>query len=78
MTIETKTLKVIGKRTMHCGGCERAVKFALKQLSGVQSVEASYKTQRIDLTLDAEALEMARMHRELDWIDYQVVEVREA
>lgn len=44
MKLESKTLKVTGKQTIHCGGCERTVKFALKQLSGVRQVEASYKT----------------------------------
>lgn len=75
MTTETKTLKVIGEQTMHCGGCERTVKFALKQLPGVQRVEASHKTQLIDLTLDTETLDMEQVQQELDWIGYQVAEV---
>jgi copper chaperone CopZ len=50
------------------------VKFALKQLPGIQQVEASYKTQRIDLTLDTEALDMGRIYQELGWIGYQVAE----
>jgi copper chaperone CopZ len=77
MPIETKTLKVVGEQTMHCGGCENTVKFALKQLPGVQRVEASYKTQLIDLTLDTETLDIQRVRHELDWIGYQVVEVEE-
>lgn len=74
MTIQTKTLKVIGRQTMHCGGCEHTVKFALKQLPGVQKVEASHKTQLIDLTFDAKALDLERVRQELDWIGYQVAE----
>jgi copper chaperone CopZ len=36
MTFETKILKVTDEQTMHCGGCERTVKFALKQLPGIR------------------------------------------
>ena len=78
MTIETKTLKVVGEQTMHCGGCESTVKFALKQLPGVQRVEASHKTQLIDLTFDVEKLDMGRVQQELGWIGYQVAETEEA
>jgi len=78
MTIETKTLKVVGEQTMHCGGCENTLKLVLKQLPGVQRVEASHKTQLIDLTLDTKALDMERVRKELNWIGYQVAEVEDA
>ena len=41
---ETITLKIVGDNTMHCGGCENTVKFALKQLAGVARVEAERQT----------------------------------
>lgn len=72
---ETKTLKVVGDNTMHCGGCENTVKFALKQLAGVEAVEASHKTQQIELTFDPQLLKLDRVSQELDWIGYQVEEV---
>ncbi|MFQ5614467.1 MAG: heavy-metal-associated domain-containing protein [Anaerolineae bacterium] len=78
MTLETKTLKVIGERTIHCGGCEHTVKFALKQLPTVRQVEASHRTQLINLTFEPEALDLARVRRELEWIGYQVAEIEEA
>lgn len=78
MPIETKTLKVSGEQTMHCGGCESTVKFALKQLPGVHGVEASHKTQLIRLTFDPQALDLEKVRRELDWIGYEVVEAEEA
>lgn len=78
MAIEHKTLKVVGDRKMHCGGCESSVKFALQQLPGVQGVEASHKTQLINLTLEAEASDLAQIRQELDWLGYQVAEVEEA
>jgi copper chaperone CopZ len=77
MTFETKTLKVTGEQTMHCGGCERTVKFALKQLPGVQTVEASHKTQLIELNFDPQVVDLKRVQQELDWIGYQVAEVEE-
>ena len=72
---ETKTLKVVGANTMHCGGCENTVKFALKQLAGIETVEANHKTQQIELTFEPQLLALDRISQELDWIGYQVVEV---
>ncbi len=77
MSVETKTLKVIGQQTMHCGGCENTVKFTLKQLPGIQDVQASHKTQLIDLSFDTEALDLEQVRQELDWIGYQVAEAEE-
>jgi copper chaperone CopZ len=77
MSTQTTTLKVTGQQTMHCGGCESTVKFALQQLTGVQQVDASHKTQLISLTFDSETLDMGRIRQELDWIGYQVAEVTE-
>ncbi|GIK37023.1 MAG: copper-translocating P-type ATPase [Chloroflexota bacterium] len=72
MTIQTKTLKVMGEQTMHCGGCENSVKFVLGQLPGVQSVEASHKTQQINLTFDPEILNLEQVHQALDRLGYEV------
>lgn len=72
MTIQTKTLKVMGEQTMHCGGCEHTVKFALRQLPGVRSVEASHKTQQINLTFDPQLLNLEQVHQALDRLGYEV------
>ncbi|MCQ3979706.1 MAG: heavy metal translocating P-type ATPase, partial [Anaerolineae bacterium] len=72
MTIQTKTMKVIGEQTMHCGGCEHTVKFVLGQLPGVQSVEASHKTQQINLTFDPHMLNLEQVHQALDRLGYEV------
>jgi len=74
MTMQTKTLKVVGRNTMHCGGCESSVKFTLKHLSGVEKVEANYKTQLIRLTFDPQAVALEQVRQELDGIGYQVEE----
>ena len=78
MTTQTKTLKVVGEQTMHCGGCESTVQFTLKQVPGVQAVEASHQTQLIKVTLDPQSVDLAKVKQELDWIGYQVAEAEEA
>ena len=78
MTIETKTLKVVGNQTMHCGGCETTVEFAIKLLPGIQKVKANYKSQEINLTFDPQMLNLEKVHQELDGIGYQVIEVEKA
>lgn len=72
MTIQTKTLKVMGEQTMHCAGCENSVKFVLGRLPGIQSVEASHKTQQINLTFDPEILNLEQVHQALDRLGYEV------
>ena len=76
MTLQTKTLKVIGQQTMHCGGCENTVQFTLKQVPGVQEVEACYQTQLIKLTFDPQNAGLEQIKQELDWIGYQVTDVK--
>jgi copper chaperone CopZ len=78
MAMQSKTLRVIGEQTMHCGGCENTIKFALKQLPGVQQVEANHGTQLIHLSFDPQVLDLERVRQELEWIGYQAAEVDEA
>lgn len=78
MTMQTKTLKAVGRNTMHCGGCESTVKFSLRQLPGIEKVEANYKTQRIRLAFDPQAVTLERVRQALDEIGYQVEEVVDA
>jgi copper chaperone CopZ len=75
MTTQTKTFEVTGEQTMHCGGCENTVKFALRQVPGVHDVEASHKTQLIKLSFDSQRTDLERIQQELGWIGYQVAEV---
>jgi copper chaperone CopZ len=64
---------VVGSNTMRCGGCESSVKFVLSTLSGVQDVEASHKTQRIQVQYEeAQPLEQAHVEEELQNLGYQV------
>jgi len=75
MTVETITLKVVGQQKMHCGGCENTVQFTLKQVPGVQQVEASHKTQLIKLIFDRQNAGLEQIQQELDLIGYQATEV---
>jgi copper chaperone CopZ len=75
MTTTRKTFQVTGQNKMNCGGCESSVKFALSNLPGVQAVEASHKTQRIELTCEPDVADLTQIRQELDWLGYQVAEV---
>ncbi len=66
------TYKVVGEQTMHCGGCERTVKFTLKRLPGVEAVEADHRTQQIEVSLNADETDAAEIKGALDWIGYEV------
>lgn len=73
--LETTRLKVIGSRTMHCGGCANTVEFVLRELSGVQQVDANHKTQEIALTYDPERVDLEQVRHELRQLDYQVEQI---
>ena len=77
MTTETKTLKVVGDQKMHCGGCENTVEFTLKEITGVQQVEADHKTQLIKVVFDPQDIDMGKMQQELVMVGYQVAEAEQ-
>ncbi|VAW39893.1 hypothetical protein MNBD_CHLOROFLEXI01-135 [hydrothermal vent metagenome] len=66
------TLKVVGSQTMHCGGCEHTVTFALSKLPGVTAVKADHNTQLIEIALVEDATNLDKIKAELDWIGYEV------
>ena len=66
---------VVNMPILVCGGCEKTVQFTLKQVLGVQQVEASHKPQLIKLTFDSQVLDLERVRQEFDWIGYHVAEV---
>ncbi len=68
----TYKLKVVGERTMHCGGCESTVKFTLSALPGVREVKADQNTQTIEFDLASGETDLDKVKAELDWIGYQV------
>ncbi len=76
-TLKSLHLKVVGDQTIHCGGCENTIKFALRDLTGVQKVDASFKTQKIDVLYNPEALNRNQIESELEGLGYQVEEVRQ-
>lgn len=71
MKLETTQLEITGDFTMRCGGCERTVRFALKTLPGIQQVEASYKTQHIQIIHDHEEATPATIQEKLADLGYE-------
>jgi len=71
MTIQTVVLEVIGEQTIHCNNCENTIRRRLMQLPGVQRVEASHNSQRIDLTLDTDRISLEAVREQLDWMGWQ-------
>ena len=48
---------IIKVEGMVCGGCENRVKNALKNIQGVEKVDADYTTGKVVVTLNAEVTE---------------------
>jgi copper chaperone len=64
-------LKVNG---MTCGGCENAVKRALKQLPGVEDVNASHKDAVVEVAYDPETAVLSQVKQKIRAIGYEVAE----
>jgi len=69
--LETFRLKVVGKQTIHCGGCESAIQMSLSQLSGVKKVKADHKTQLVEVSVDVEQTDPDAVLARLDWMGYE-------
>jgi copper chaperone len=67
--METIELNVTG---MTCGGCENAVKRALQQLPGVESVSASHAANRVGVTYDEGKVSRAQLREKIEALGYNV------
>jgi copper chaperone CopZ len=66
------TLKVVGDRTIHCGGCENTVQVSLSRIPGVEQVQADRNSQLIQFELSPGKAELALVKAELETIGYEV------
>ncbi len=65
------SMKIVGERTMHCGGCEGNVKFTLSQIPGVNEVIADRNTQMVEISLASDDVNPEAMKAALSEIGYQ-------
>lgn len=65
MIVREVELKVVGKRAIHCSGCERTVERGLSRVPGVVRVEPSHEAQRIQLALDSQETSKEKVRRRL-------------
>jgi copper chaperone len=57
---------------MTCGGCENAVKRALRQAPGVEHVEASHRDSRVDVTFDPAQVAVEALRGKIASLGYSV------
>lgn len=63
---------IINVKGMVCGGCENRIKNALKEIKGVEKVEADYKTGIVKI-LANENIERKAMEDTIEDIGFEVV-----
>jgi copper chaperone len=66
---DTLQLKVTG---MTCGGCENAVKRALKNVDGVEDVTASHGAGLVGVRFDATKVTPAILKEKIELLGYDV------
>jgi copper chaperone len=57
---------------MTCGGCENAVKRTLRQMTGVQDVDASHSGNLVRVTFDEGRLTPAAIRQAIEGLGYTV------
>jgi len=70
--INTLKLKVVGRQTLHCAGCERTAEFTLSNLPSVKAVKADHKAQTIQLSMISGETDLEDVSSKLEGIGYQV------
>jgi copper chaperone CopZ len=63
------TLTVTG---MTCGGCEKAVTWAVSSLDGVSNVTASHRENRVTFTYDPTKVDRAAVTKQIENAGYEV------
>ncbi|MBW3542241.1 MAG: heavy metal translocating P-type ATPase [Planctomycetes bacterium] len=63
---------VIGEPTLHCAGCEQRVAKVLRQIGGVEDVQASHETQHVRVTFDRGQAEPGQIRMALQHMGYHV------
>jgi copper chaperone CopZ len=72
---EARLLKIVGENQLDCGMCENTLRLVLKQLPGVQQVQASCNTQLIKVVFDRKLLSLSHIQQELAEMGYEVTEI---
>ena len=57
---------------MTCGGCENAVKRAVRQLAGVEEVTASHAANQVDVTFDGSKVNAGMIRERIETLGYSV------
>lgn len=72
---EKVNFKVVGDKTMNCGGCEGRVQAILSRVPGVGEVIADRNTQLIEVTLAQAKTKVDDLKTALGALGYQVAVV---
>ncbi len=67
--IEIHEITVLDK-AIHCEGCEARIQSVLARVPGVQEANASYKTQRVRLTIDSTSVSIEEVKDKLEDLGY--------
>jgi Cu+-exporting ATPase len=68
---QTKSLHVMG---MHCASCAQTIKKKLEKLSGVESCQVNYGTEKAKVSFDSEKVSVAQMNHEIDKLGYTLMD----
>lgn len=64
--------RVTGEQKIHCEGCEERIGRALKRVSGVETIKASAKEQRVSVSIDPARTNAEQVRTKLQELGYEV------
>ena len=67
---------VTGEQTIHCASCEQRIGNALRRLPGIQNVQASARTQAVQVTIDPTQVGSEQIRAKLEQLGYDVLPAR--
>ena len=68
----TMTFTVTGEPTIHCAGCEQRIGNALRRVPGAEAVQASARTQQVQVTIDLSQTTPEQVQAKLEHLGYHV------
>lgn len=68
----TIDFRVTGEQTIHCAGCEQRIGNALRRLPGIHNVQASARTQVVQVTIDPAQVDPEQIRAKLALLGYEV------
>lgn len=68
----SETIKILNVEGMSCSHCERAIKNAINEISGVSNTEVDLKAKTVTVNFDSDLVTEASLKEAIEEVGYDV------